>query len=254
MGRRWTESILYSFAERDEAFPVEGLIMDAAGNLYGTLSVSGAVFELSPSGGGWTERLIYSFDNTVLAGLTMDSSGNIFGVTSQFAFELSPDGNGSWNPTVIHRFRDGVEPNGTLVLDKAGNLYGTTHAGGSKNAGTIYELIRQKQGEWIGRTLYLFKDGRDGRSPIGIVFDAAGNIYGATTFGGEIGHISSDGTIFELVPVGNGRYREKVLWTFNNRYGRTPVANVILDDAGNLYGTADGGGSGGYGVVFEVTP
>jgi uncharacterized repeat protein (TIGR03803 family) len=104
------------------------------------------------------------------------------------------------------------------------------------------------------KTLYSFEGGRHGRSPVGIVFDASSNMYGATVSGGEVGQKFNDGTVFELISVGNGRYKEKVLWTFDSEDGRIPVASLILDSAGNLYGTTDGGGSNDDGVVFEVTP
>jgi uncharacterized repeat protein (TIGR03803 family) len=254
-GENWTESVLYRFTGgSDGAFPLEGLIMDAAANLYGIASVPGTVFELSPSDGGWTQRVIYNFDCSDLAGLTMDASGNIFGVDFQSAFELSPDGNGGWNSSMVYSFKDDVVPDSSLVSDDAGNLYGTTYAGGGKNSGAVYELSPRKRGGWKEKTLYSFTGGHDGRAPVGIVFDASGNMYGATVSGGKFGHKFGDGTVFELISVGNGRYKQKVLWTFDSRDGRTPVASLMLDSVGNLYGTTDGGGPNDDGVVFEMTP
>jgi uncharacterized repeat protein (TIGR03803 family) len=263
----WTESVLYSFANvGDGAWPVNGLIMDPAGNLYGKTFYNkntgfGTVFELSPSSGGWTEQVIYNNDNATAgyAGLTMDAAGNIFSASLETVFELSPNGNGSWTPTVLHTFmggHDGIGLFGTPVLDQAGNLYGTTVEGGAGRRGTIYELSPvtkgKKKGTWKEKILYSFKGSTDGDKPwAGIVFDSTGNIYGTTAGGGTY----SDGTAYELVaPVGTGSYQEKILWSFNGLDGSLPEASLILDSAGNLYGTTYLGGSGNNGVVFEVNP
>ena len=255
-GANWTETVLYSFSPGSSGYPHDNLIIDPAGNLYGT--ANGAVFELSPSGGGWTYQVIYAVDDPV--GLTMDAAGNIFGASNYTVFELSPNGNGGWNPTVIHTFagapKDGYDAAGVPVLDHAGNLYGTTYYGGAKNLGTVYRLSPitkgKKKGQWKETILHSFRGGKDGANPVaGIVLDAAGNIYGTTFYGGK----SGVGTVFELMPqAGKGSYKEKVLWTFNGTDGMLPYGRPILDSAGNLYGTADEGGSYGNGVVFEVTP
>jgi uncharacterized repeat protein (TIGR03803 family) len=260
VGGSWTETILYNFCSQagcaDGAEPLTGLIMDPAGNLYGTTS-SGAVFELSPSGGGWTEQVIYNVATSFNASLTMDAAGNIFGAGDSTVFELSPNGNGGWDPTVIHAFTrypaEGILPEGTPLLDKAGNIYGTTALGGAKNYGIVYKLSPGKKGRWKDQILYSFKSGKDGANPwAGIVFDAAGNIYGATHNGDE----SDGGTVFELVaPVGTVKYyREKILWRFTGMDGYWPFGSLIWDSAGKLYGTTVFGGSNGVGVVFEVTP
>ena len=262
VGTSWTETVLYSFAnDGDGANPEAGLIMDPAGNLYGTAHGSGVVFELSPSGGGWTEQVIYALPEFELgpsAGLTMDAAGNIFGVGLHAVFELSPNGSGGWNPTVIHTFtgtphHDGTFAEGTPVLDQAGNLYGTTWEGGANNCGTVYKLS-PGNGKWTEEILYSFiLNGKNGNFPWGgVVLDAAGNVYGTTLYGGKYGEVDAygDGTVFELV----GGYQEKVLWNFNNTDGRYLFDSLILDSAGRLYGTTQYGGSGGDGVVFEVNP
>jgi len=269
VGGGWTETVLYSFANgTDGAYPVNGLIRDTAGNLYGTTyqggNTAGTVFELSPSGGSWTEQLIYSFSSSAPdneAGLTMDSSGNIFGASASTVFELSPNGSGGWNPTVIHTFpsapKDGSSPQGTLVLDAAGNLYGTTTKGGAKDYGTVYKLSLGTNGKWKEKILHSFTGAtKDGSEPwAGIVFDAAGNIYGTSVLGGNGNCDSGCGTVFELVAlVGTGSYKEKVLWSFNAKDGALPYSSLILDSAGNLYGTTGSGGQSGDGVVFEVNP
>jgi uncharacterized repeat protein (TIGR03803 family) len=249
-----------------------------AGNLNRTIKGSGGghLFELSPSGGGWTEQVLYQFETIPLgpfyigyAGLTMDAAGNLFGASEDTVFELSPNGSGGWSPTAIHTFgaaENGSNPVGTPVLDQAGNVYGTTEGGGAYNSGTVYKLSPGRR-RWTYEILYSFKSGpEDGSQPFaGIVFDAAGNIYGTTFSGGE----SGQGTVYELVaPVGTGSYTEKVLWSFNFPDGFRPVDSLILDSAGNLYGTTPGGGTGGgpdnicsnvpdapgCGVIFEVTP
>jgi hypothetical protein len=271
----WKETVLYRFSGTDGANPANGLILDPKGNLYGTtlnIIVGGdsIVFELSPSEGLWTEQMIYSVNPDVVGlpnGLTMDGDGSIFGTTNFTVFELSPDGSGGWNPTLIHIFADGPKDGayalGTLALDQAGSLYGVTELGGAHGEqfggyGTVYKLTHTKKGR-KERILYSFKGGtKDGLGPVaGIVFDATGNIYGTTSGGGQF----NVGTVFELVArVGKGGYQEKILWSFNETDGSEPFGSLVLDTAGNLYGvTPSGGTSGctddsGCGVVFEVTP
>ena len=274
-GKKWKEAVLHKFIGTDGANPAGGLIMDAAANLYGTTQNGPAgtaiVFELSRSGGTWTEQVIYTIDQPLLVGLpnglTMDAARNIFGSTLFTVFELSPDGLGAWNPIVLHTFtgglKDGAYARGTLVLDQAGNLYGTAAYGGAYGQqiggyGTVYKLSHGRKG-WTEKILYFFKGGpNDGYGPAaGIVFDQAGNIYGTTANGGEF----NLGTVFELVtPVGKGSHKEKVLWSFNGPDGFFPFSSLMLDDAGDLYGTTiaggstDQGGSSGNGVVFMVAP
>lgn len=271
-GASWKETVLYSFCAEGypcnitSAEPLSGVIMDKAGNLYGTTfgAINGdyeneQVFELSPSRGGWTEKLIYAphngqIDNIPLsAGLTRDAAGNIFGVGFKTVFELSRKGKGDWNPSVLHYFSDFSLPEGTPVVDKAGNLYGTTTGGGANGYGTVYKLSPGKNGKWTEKILYSFKGGtQDGSQPWGgIVLDAAGNIYGSTTAGGEY----NAGIVFELAaPVGKGGYKENVLWSFTGTDGSQPYGSLTLDGAGKLYATTLRGGSSGVGVVFEVTP
>jgi uncharacterized repeat protein (TIGR03803 family) len=253
VGGSWTETVLYSFAGgADGANPLTGVIMDRAGNLYGTVS-SGAVFELTPSGGGWTEQVIYATE-VLEEGLTMDAAGNIFGAGDSGVFELSPNGNGGWSPTVIYTFCGYLPrpcgPVGTLVLDQAGNLYGTTDFGGSNDNGTVYKLSIGTKGKWTGAILHSFLGGTDGRDPFaGVVLDAAGDIYGTTHFGGK----SDGGTVYELVALfGTTSYREKLLWSFSGWDGYWPLGSLILDSSGKLYGTTVFGGSSGQGVAFEV--
>jgi uncharacterized repeat protein (TIGR03803 family) len=259
-GAGWKETALYSFAnDGDGANPANGLIMDPAGNLYGTTQAGGVgnygtVFELSPSGGGWTEQVIDTYAEGY-AGLSMDAAGNLFGVTYCCVFELSPNGNGGWNKTFIHTFagppKDGSGPESAPVPDQAGNLYGTTWDGGHKNRGTVYRLSNpKKRKKWSYKILWSFRGGADGGFPwAGIVLDTAGNLYGTTTYFGKAG----SGTVFELV----GGYTEK---TLSDLDGIDPFGSLILDNAGDLYGTTyygglkGGCGGPGCGDVFEVIP
>ena len=265
VGGSWKETVLYSFTGGTYNYsPVNGLIMDGAGNLYGTTANfnGGEVFELIPSSGGWTEKVLNSFSSYIngpRSGLAMNAAGNIFGVGElpdhdSTVFELSRNAIGGWKKTVLYAFtqaQGALSINSTLALDQSGNLYGTSGSGGNQNSGTVFELSPAKNGPWTYTLLYSFSGLQDGGLPFGgVTFDAAGNIYGSTETGGLNGY----GTVFELTPAGNGTYTEKVLWSFNSTDGATSLSGVILDSAGNLYGTARDGGANNEGVVFEVTP
>jgi uncharacterized repeat protein (TIGR03803 family) len=258
-----TESVLYSFdaSSHGNDCPINGVIIDSAGNLYGT--VQSGVFELSPSNGTWTEQVIYAFngdESLRYNGLAMDSHGNIFGTSISTVFELSPNDNGGWTPTVLHTFTAGVSlPTGNPVFDSAGNLYGVTSDGGAYGTGSVYKLSPKKKGGWAFKTLYSFNGCPHhlGGPVAGIVRDASGNLYGTTPLGGNSCGNGNQGygTVFELTPpVGTGSYTEKVLWSFSGADGANPYGTLALDTSGNLYGTTQAGGSKGDGVVFEVTP
>ena len=167
---------------------------------------------------------------------------------------------------VLHNFNgtDGDVPAAGLIFDNNGNLYGTTSQGGTGNCyngygdihcGTVFELSPIQGGGWTETVLYSFNwngNGTDGTAPLaGLIFDAAGNLYGTTYNGGT----SADGTVFELTPAAGGTWTEKVLWSFGNGTdGTAPLAGLIFDAAGNLYGTTVSGGTYGNGTVFELTP
>jgi uncharacterized repeat protein (TIGR03803 family) len=209
--------VIHSFSGSDGASPFAPLAVDAAGNLYGTAPYGGSyknglVFELSPgSGGSWTDTVLYSFTGKQdggdpLAGLLLDSSGNLYGTNNAFhsnggsgaVFKLAPNSDGTWTESTLHTFSkagDGSDPRSGLVQDAAGNLYGTTYVGGAKGAGTVYRLSPNSQGGWIEHILYSFTGGKDGNGVIGgVILDSAGHVFGNTAVGGS----SGDGVVFVL--------------------------------------------------------
>ena len=264
-GGSWTEKVLHSFGSgADGEYPQTGLIFDAAGNLYGTTYEGGAygygtAFELTPaSGGNWTEKVLYSFGRTNTAyptsGLIFDSAGNLYGTTLQggpdqggSVFELTPAGGGNWTERDLYDFgslANGIFPYGGVTFDSAGNLYGTTSTGGTFSGGTVFKLTA---GTWTMTVLHNFGSGTDGSTSYAGLVLAAGNLYGTTSTGGTYG----SGTLFELTPSGGG-WTEAVLHNFGNGSdGVTPYAGLIIDVAGNLYGTTLSGGSYGGGTVFR---
>jgi uncharacterized repeat protein (TIGR03803 family) len=280
---KWTEKVLHTFGKgkNDGVAPFDGLTFDNAGNLYGTTRFGGTstftcyqgykgcgtVFELSPATNGeWTEKVLYNFcsANSCKDGaqpwgaLTLDAAGNLYGTTftgginnNGTVFELSPGMKGKWREKILHSFngKDGASPRTELTLDAAGNLYGTTSAGGLHDDGTVFELTSNK-GRWTEKVVHDF-NGKDGAMPwAGLILDKAGNFYGTTLTGG----LYYDGAVFELTS-NNGTWTEKVLHSFNVAgKGAGPNAGVDLDMAGNLYGTTEGGGTYEDGDVFELIP
>lgn len=223
-------------------------------------------------------KVLYNFGSNPLDGntpngaLALDGRGNLYGTTSfggascedcGVAFELSPSGRGAWTESIIHNFGssgDGVSPDGGVVFDQSGNLYGTTLHGGSHNAGVVFELSAPVSGSnWTETILWNFGDGGPHDAALGVgelALDESGDLYGATLAGG-VGY----GTVFELTPSQNG-WVESVLYEFCTAYpmcpdGVQPMAGPILDDQGNLYGTTWLGGAAqgeGWGVVYQLSP
>jgi uncharacterized repeat protein (TIGR03803 family) len=175
-------------------------------------------------------------------------------VTLIVALILAPGAFAASKYKSLHEFTggtDGQTPTGGLIFDAAGNVYGTTLGGGSGGDGTVFELTPNQDGSWTESVLYSFSGGDDGGYPYaGVVFDQSGNLYGTTYAGGADG----DGTVFELTPNQGGGWTETVLHSFAGSDGDEPVAGVIFDAVGNLYGTTTGGGAAGYGAVFELMP
>jgi uncharacterized repeat protein (TIGR03803 family) len=253
----WTETVLYNFCSQsnctDGAYPYAGLILDAAGNLYGTTYEGGAV----------------------------DCNNGPYAPGCGTVFELSPTAGGGWTETVLYSFcsqsgcADGSYPYASLIFDAAGNLYGTTSNGGTNycngpygsNCGTVFKLSPTVGGGWTETVLHNFiDDGTDGwGSQAGLILDAAGNLYGTTTYGGNNGNGCGEygcGTVFEVSPTVGGGWTETVLYAFPNYAGTDgymPFASLIMDADGNLYGTTVAGGSyyedqGGGGTAFELSP
>jgi uncharacterized repeat protein (TIGR03803 family) len=293
----WTQSVLYNFGSDSndgDGINPTGLIFDQAGNLYGTAGVGvnggGIVFELSPHpDGSWTQQVLYSFcslsncaDGSSPGGLVLDASGNLFGTTyaggadgAGTAFQLTQAG-GSWTEKVLHDFqnngKDGYNPSpsATLILDGAGNLYGTTQYGGAFGSkaygGTVFKLAPNGDGSWSENILHSFcsmAGCRDGEAPAaGLIFDRAGRLYGTTMWGGA--HVVPFGTVFRLAPKPQGEWKEQVLYEFTGgEDGAYPVAGLAFDGGGKvLYGVTvwggnpsdcSGGNGIGCGVVFRLT-
>jgi len=268
------ESLIYSFNFTDGNAPDAGPILDSAGNLYGTIPGGGAnglglVYELMPSSGSWTEVILYSFSRSggdgqsPVASLIFDTVGNLYGTTPSggaygfgTVFELSPQTGGGWAESVLYSFgsgSDGQTPLAGLVLDKKGNFYGTTSAGGTHVGGTAFELSPQTGGGWAETVIHNFNNnGTDGYfPPSALTLNSAGHLYGTASRGGAY----SAGIVFELSPNAEGGWAEYVLHAFHGGTidGGNPSGALIFNAAGNsLYGTA-GGGRHAEGVVFELS-
>ena len=191
----------------------------------------------------------------------MDSLGDVF--------ELIPTSSGGWKYSVIYNFgyptTGGVTPAGTMVVDSAGNLYGSTVGGGAEGYGTIFELSPSSSGTWTKTTLYSFLGSTGSRPEGDLIFDSAGNLYGTTQNGGDLSAamVRAAATVFELSPNGSGGWIESVLWaSFTGGFGggaSVAMGGVIFDSAGIFYGTTVGGGhnsqcDGGCGVVYKLSP
>ncbi len=259
------QTVLYSFTGPypDGSLPNAGLTLDAAGNLYGTTnrggthSDGGTIFKIDPSG---NETVLYEFGlgsggEWPYSGVTFDSAGNLYGTTSAggvsgsistgTVYQLSPSG----QYTVLYSFTgqaDGGAPYAGVILDSAGNLYGTTQFGGSvNNRGVVYEVDPAGH----ETVLYTFSGGNDGGNPMsGVIRDAAGNLYGTTFKGGS----ADAGVVYKL----NSSGQQTILYTFTGLDGDLPSSGVIADRAGNLYGTTESGGAyggtQGSGVIFKI--
>ena len=282
----WTASTVWDFDSipNDGVWPVFGnLLFDASGNIYGTTSfnvpgsgvMAGTVFELTRANGVWNETILHQFGNGTdgsvpESGLLRDSNGNLYGTTAEGGtntscnsgrgcgtiYELSPSGSG-WTEQVLYSFQaqnDGDTPVGGLIMDAAGNLYGTTSQDGVNGGGTIFELT-PSNGNWTLTTLYGFpKTGEPGYFCWGqqgdLLLDSAGNLYGTTCTNGAYGY----GAVFKLTNA-NGSWSYSSLHDFTNgNDGASPIGNPVFDRNGNIFGTAFKGGANLEGTVWEVTP
>lgn len=259
-GSGWLQTVVYNFQNSpDGANPINGLIADAAGNFYGTTYAGGAaggngsIFELSKTGGVWTEIPLYSI-NSNGSGLIIDSTGNIYGTSFNSIFELASNGQGGLIFSTLFTFNpakaatQGSNPVGTVALDSTGHLWGTTEAGGANNDGVVYKLTKGISG-WTQTALGSFNQTYGTNPTAGLVFDPAGNMFGTTQVGGAYGA----GTVYEISPKGK-TYSPRIVFRFNGTDGGGVAAPVILDSAGILYGTTYTGGTVGAGTVFAVNP
>jgi uncharacterized repeat protein (TIGR03803 family) len=257
-----------------------GVVLDSAGNAYSsTCTGPGYIYQMAPQPeGGWDTNVVYAsqafaegdcYNNTPY----IDAAGNLFG-SSTFGgsncngdglgcgiiYELSPEAGGQWNYQVIHTFEgaDGTFPETTPVQDADGNLYGTTTYGGKHNHGTVFELTKTANG-WKLHVLHSFNDnGKDGYD-VGpeLTWDSKGNLWGVTSSGG----IYDLGTVFEMSPLGEGRWHYQIVHDFRGASmfyvdGSLPSCDggLAIDKAGHIYGATRQGGLYGYGTAFEITP
>lgn len=273
-----TEKVLYSFTGgNDGGDPASALVFDSAGNAYGTTAVGGVfgfgtVFELMPGpNGNWTETVLYSFQGgsdgkNPYGGVVMDRAGNLYGTTVAggtggmctgdgcgTVFKLTHEQNG-WVESVLYSFtggNDGFGPGSALTIDSRGVLYGMTPDGGEFSAGTVFALLPNSTTTWALITIHSFTGGDDGATgSLGpLLIDGAGNLYGVTELGGTQGF----GTVFKMAPAGI-HWNFTTLYAFNGQPDAGfPYGGVILDGAGNLYGTTYFGGVNGVGSVYELS-
>jgi uncharacterized repeat protein (TIGR03803 family) len=257
--------VIYNFTGgADGGSPIGGLVIDAAGNLYGTTggggpSGGGTAFKLSPNPSGWRFTRLYAFsstnggpDNTPV----LDADGRLFGTTyggtqsNGVLFDLSPPGHispnvfGNWMETLLYSFTggsDGARPSGSIVLDSSGNIYGTTPMGGANAGGTLYEFTNS--GIQILHSFPALPG--DGSAPLGVV-NGPGGVYGITSNGGT----NRSGTFYTTA----GGYQ--VLHNFTSTFSEGNPVSLAADQAGNLYGTSNssGGCGGGASTVFQLSP
>jgi uncharacterized repeat protein (TIGR03803 family) len=221
-GSQWVESILYNFnGSGDGSGPESGVILDSAGNLYGTATMGGdltcgaglgcgTVFELSRSGSGWTESTLYTFEDNSFGldpfpGLVFDASGNLYGSaaveTLGYAANILEFQHleGSWNPSILTTLRGNVGPASALTIDAHGNLYGTTEQGGAHFEGSVFELSPQN-GSWVYTDMHDFHIDDGWRPAGGVTLAPNGNLYGTATEGGTGSCFNGCGVVWEITP------------------------------------------------------
>ncbi|MBV8345818.1 MAG: hypothetical protein JO190_12615 [Candidatus Eremiobacteraeota bacterium] len=264
---------IYSFKGGldDGSFPYGALIADKKGDLFGTTGGGGrgysgfglgTVYELIPSGDGYTERILHEFKGgregaVPTAGLVADRSGALFGTTSdQFThyngtvFELTPKGP-AYDFHVLHHFNgagEGANPS-ALIIDTNGALYGAnSHGGLCYECGTVFKLTPKGSG-YVFSVVYRFKADTAVKLPGGVIAGKAGSLYGTAAGVGTFGK----GGVFELRPNGAG-FSEHVLYRFRGGADGSGPTGVIFGLHGELYGATALGGTGDAGTVFALTP
>jgi uncharacterized repeat protein (TIGR03803 family) len=271
-GGGWTLRILHEFTSSDGVGPSTGFTMDTAGNLYAADLYGGngygAIFELKPiSNGAWKVQVLYKFVNNGTDGhypgatLTMDAAGNLYGTTQEgglknvgVVFKLTPyAGGGGWSEKILcslpYKQKLWNNSNYPLTLDSAGNLYGVTDIGGAYGWGFVFKLTPTSKGPWTLTTLYSFNLTPAPYVPFsGVVFDSAGNLFGVTALGGTEGV----GTVYELSPSSGGGWTERDIVDFPASCSPAckPESGIILDSAGNIFGTTPYSA----GIAYEVSP
>jgi Bacterial Ig-like domain (group 3) len=266
-GGNWVVSNAYAFTGLSDGCDPNSVVVDSTGNVYG---LSGPLFELTTADNQWSEQTLYVFapDLGGPANLIMDKKGDLYGTTSGYnsapnVFKLHYSAKRGWVLTILHAFQgspnDGGYPYGNLALDSDGNIYGTAE-NGLLGYGGVYKLTPSGKITW----LYAFTGGADGYAPAGVTFDNAGNLYGGA--GSTIVNQYCQGgcgEVYKLTPPSRGQttWSQNVLYSFTGGAdGGSPDAlgTLIVDDAGNVYGTTGYGGINygtyGFGVVFKLAP
>ena len=270
----WTENIIYSFTGGSDGCGPEDIVFDASGDIVGATNDldcnhAGTVYELTPSGSGWTYNLLYTFVRNdsydPSSALVIDNTGNLYGTTlyseggSGTVYQLTNSGSG-WVHNTLYGFNQttGAYPFG-VILDNAGDLFGATAGGGSNNRGAVYELTAGSGG-WTFNSLFNFTGLNSNSGPQApLTMDSQGNLYGVTSGEGAYAY----GNVFKLTPSANGWVYTDLHDFTNYGDGSAPTGQIVVDANGNLYGTCSAGGdlngsqceqSGGCGTVWEITP
>jgi len=271
-----TTDVIYSFAGgADGEYTDTDLVIDSAGNLYGTSVLGGdfgggTVFQLTPSGNSWIHTVLYSFSGGAdggepYKGVTLDAEGNLYGTAVTggagsceggcgVAYKLTNSG-GTWTQTVIHSFTggdDGSGPGAGLTIDNHGNLYGMAPTGGANGLGVIYQLHPDQSGNWTLKVIHTFTGGTDGATgSAGRLLLHGGHLYGAATAGGANGK----GAAFQLTPTPSGEWNLKTIYSFKGQPDAGfPYGGLTFDASGNLYGTTYYDGANNLGAVYELAP
>lgn len=273
----WVLNALYNFAGGDDGANPQtaSVVFGPDGAIYGSTYYGGGgcpgngcgtVFKLQPPANVchsvsclWSETLLHAFNGSDGAGpvgaVIFDSGGNLDGATNNGSFNnggaIYQLNAGGWHELIL--FHPYGYPGSSVSIDHAESLYGTTFNGGTNKFGSIYQLTQSGSG-WLETDLYDFTNGADGSYPIaGVIFDDAGNLYGATASGGA----GNSGTVFKLTKS-NGNWSYSLLYTFqgpnNGNLIAGPVGNLVMDAGGTLYGTTLVDGAFGFGAVFKLSP